>query len=196
MYQGDVWDCTRCGHFRPLMLVTELSPPFQAVLWPRPELVQEHAIPVRQAQLGQPNARSQRVVPFAGFDRRQPLCIDDAGDVVDDVLEGWALQASSSDEEQGDQHGDEHVAAAGGCQHGRQPSDNVILLGESFKRLRVAGEFKTLELHCDACGTSRRCSHASMTLEETARRLLRWRECCPLHQQPRIGGSLLCQFAS
>ena len=85
--------------------VTRLCPPFLAALWPLPELQEEVDIPVRrprQTQFGVSKSR-KCVVPFAGLDRRIPLVVDDSLEVVDDVLEGWALQPSSEEEEQAQQ---------------------------------------------------------------------------------------------
>ena len=73
----------------------------------------------------------------------------------------------------------------------RQAAETIVLHGETFVRLRQAGELKTLEILCPECGSSRRCSHASLELAEAARRLLIWRGCCPAHQQAGFGGPLL-----
>ena len=136
IFQGDVMDRTRFMHFRPLMCVTRLCPPFLAALWPLPELQEEVDIPVRrprQTQFGVPKRR-KCVVPFAGLDRRIPLVVDDSLEVVDDVLEGWALQPSSDDDEEQAQQRDEDgaaVAPARAYANGRHPTPAGLLLRRS-----------------------------------------------------------------
>ena len=76
---------------------------------------------------------------------------------------------SSSEQSADDDLAQENVASRPAV--AREAAETIVLLGCSFTRLRAKGEFASLELRCDVCDASRRCSHLKLPLAECARRL-------------------------